>query len=484
MILSAKHQNQQPLTLIDFSGGLNTSSTLNDISGNQLSYAVNVEIDSASGRLKTVAGTRDIFDFENIFAAVYDEINEVLLIVNTDREVYVVDFTGEDDDSPVGTLSGELYPIAAQWEDGVLLASGGRLQYFDGNNLKTIDGAPKATNVFVRAGRVVVVEDENAVRYSAVGDETNWTDDSNDESSAKFIEIGYKDGGKILGALNLSSDILFVKDNRHLYRLVGEYPNWTLTEISRNIESQNRLGMCTVADSVFILGRNEMQSIQTTMDYGDMKPTNIALLITTEIQSLPKDTMLRFIAPLRQIWCIAGDNVLVYDLVRQAWFKRMFNSPVLDAIPIGDHVLIIKSDRVSRLNDFSFSDDGKPLKWLFQAQRLLSPRDYFLKRSQVSFTPIDRYISAGEIFVGKVKFVLPPIEDETTGMKKIRIFGAVGVKIYENSQLIYGNENAIYNRPSILKESRNVYRNKYMDIKGTGKQGMILNSVTLTLVEV
>ena len=484
MILSAKHQNQQPLTLIDFSGGLNTSSTLNDISGNQLSYAVNVEIDSASGRLKTVAGTRDIFDFENIFAAVYDEINEVLLIVNTDREVYVVDFTGEDDDSPVGTLSGELYPIAAQWEDGVLLASGGRLQYFDGNNLKTIDGAPKATNVFVRAGRVVVIEDENTVRYSAVGDETNWTDDSNDESSAKFIEIGYKDGGKILGALNLSSDILFVKDNRHLYRLVGEYPNWTLTEISRNIESQNRLGMCTVADSVFILGRNEMQSIQTTMDYGDMKPTNIALLITTEIQSLPKDTMLRFIAPLRQIWCIAGDNVLVYDLVRQAWFKRMFNSPVLDAIPIGDHVLIIKSDRVSRLNDFSFSDDGKPLKWLFQAQRLLSPHDYFLKRSQVSFTPIDRYISAGEIFVGKVKFVLPPIEDETTEMKKIRIFGAVGVKIYENSQLIYGNENAIYNRPSILKESRNVYRNKYMDIKGTGKQSMILNSVTLTLVEV
>ena len=484
MILSAKHQNQQPLTLIDFSGGLNTSSTLDDVASNQLSYAVNVEIDSASGRLKTVAGTRDILNFENIFAAVYDEINEVLLIVDTDRKVYVIDFAGDEDGAAIGTLSGDLYPVAAPWEDGVLLASGGKLQYYDGKILKTLDESPKARNVFVRAGRVVVVSKGNAVRYSAVGDEESWTDDSNDESSAKFIEIGYKDGGKILGVLNLSSDILFVKDNRHVYRLVGEYPNWSLTEVSRNIESQNRLGMCAVADSVFILGRNELQSIQTTIDYGDMKPTNIALLITTEIQTLPNDTMLRFLPPLRQIWCIAGENVLVYDLVRQSWFKRMFNSPVLDAIPVGNHVLIIKSDRVSRLNEFSFSDAGKPLQWRFQAQRLISPYDYFLKRSQVSFTPIDRYHSAGEILVGKVKFVLPPIENEAGVAKKIRIFGEVGVKLFGNKELAYGNKRPVYNRPSILKESRNVYRNKYLDIKGSGEHGMVLNSITLTLVEV
>ena len=366
MILSAKHQNQQTLTLTDFSGGLNTSSTLEDVANNQLSYAINVEIDSASGRLKTVAGTRDLLSFENIFAAVYDEINEELLIVDTDKKVYVVDFAGEEEADAIGTLSGDLYPVSAPWGKGVLLASGSRLQYYDGNTLRTISGSPKANNVFVRAGRVVVTGDKNTVRYSAVGDETNWVDDSNDDSSAKFIEIGYKDGGKILGVLNLSSDILFVKDNRHLYRLVGEYPDWSLTEVSRNIEAQNRLGMCTVADSVFILGRNELQSIQTTADYGDMKPTNLALLVTTEIQTLPEGTILRFIPPLRQIWCIAGKTVLVYDLARQSWFKRMFNSAVLDAIPVGNHVFIIKSDRVSRLNEFSFSDAGEPLQWRFQ----------------------------------------------------------------------------------------------------------------------
>ena len=79
---------------------------------------------------------------------------------------------------------------------------------------------------------------------------------------------------------------------------------------------------------------------------------------------------------------------------------------------------------------------------------------------------------------------MPPIEEEPTSGRKIRILGDPGAKIYGNTELIYGNERPIYTRPSILKESRNVYRNKYLDIKGAGQQGMILNSVILTLVEV
>ena len=217
MQLTTKHQNQQTLVRADFSGGLNTSANVDGIAENQLSVAVNVEVDHATGRLKTVAGTTDILFLENIFAAMYDEINKTLLLVTADKTVYATDLNTV---RTLGRLNGNLYPISASWEDGLLIASGDKLQYFNGESLLTID-SPNATSVYIRAGRVLVT-DENNVRYSGVGDETNWTEDTNDDSSSKFVEAGYKDGGKLIGMVNLSQDILLIKNNHRLYRLSGE----------------------------------------------------------------------------------------------------------------------------------------------------------------------------------------------------------------------------------------------------------------------
>ena len=217
MKLGVKHQNQQTLVRADFSGGLNTSANVDGIAENQLSVAVNVEVDHATGRLKTVAGTTDILFLDNIFAAMYDEINKTLLLVTADKTVYATDLNTV---RTLGSLNGNLYPISASWEDGLLIASGDKLQYFNGESLLTIN-SPNATSVYIRAGRVLVT-DENNVRYSGVGDETNWTEDTNDDSSSKFVEAGYKDGGKLIGMVNLSQDILLIKNNHRLYRLSGE----------------------------------------------------------------------------------------------------------------------------------------------------------------------------------------------------------------------------------------------------------------------
>ncbi len=263
MKLGTKHgETQTTIVRADFSGGLNTTANIDGIAENQLSLALNVEVDHATGRLKTVAGTTDVLKFANIFAAVYDEINRVLLLVTQERKVYAVTNDGQISNS-LGTLSGSLYPISTSWEDGLLLATGGKLQYFNGTTLETIADSPNATGVYVRAGRVLVTDDNN-VRYSGVGDETNWTEDTNDDSSSKFVEAGYKDGGRLIGMVNLSTDVLLVKDNRRLYRLSGEFPNWSIVEVSRNVEVSGRLGFCAVTDSVFILGRNAVQNVQTT----------------------------------------------------------------------------------------------------------------------------------------------------------------------------------------------------------------------------
>lgn len=44
----------------------------------------NVEVDHATGKLKTVAGTIDLLKFQNVFAAMYDEVNvDVIMNANT-----------------------------------------------------------------------------------------------------------------------------------------------------------------------------------------------------------------------------------------------------------------------------------------------------------------------------------------------------------------------------------------------------------------
>lgn len=151
MRLGAKHQNQFQIVHADFSGGLNTSTSVDGIAENQLARATNVEVDHATGKLKTVAGTIDVFQYPNIFAAMHDDINKCLLLVTSDKVVWCVNSIGL---ISVGSLSGTLYPSCVSWENGILIASGGKLQYFNGATLLTLD-SPLANSVCVQAGRVL-----------------------------------------------------------------------------------------------------------------------------------------------------------------------------------------------------------------------------------------------------------------------------------------------------------------------------------------
>lgn len=520
MKLSKKHETQQPIIRADFSGGLNTSTNVDGIAENQLSVAVNVEVDHATGRLRTVAGTvavdipmpfpigdeeGSLENTEEIFAAMYDEIKRELLLVTQDmnnitakKRIFAVNIESEEI-TEIGTLNGNLYPVSTSWEDGILIASGSKLQYYNSTELKELD-SPNATSVYIRAGRVLITSGNN-IYYSYTGDEETWVEDTNDDASAKFVEAGYKDGGKLIGMINLSTDVLLIKDNRRLYRLSGEYPNWQMNEVSRNVEVSGRLSFCSVADSVFILGRNEVQNIQTTNFYGDVKPQNVATLITSEIQKLPPNTILRHVPPLNQVWAINGKVALVFDLVTQSWYKREFNSEVVDVLPIGDEVLVVKKKQLTRLSNTSFYDDGSPLHWRWQGQRLVSQHDYLLKRTQVSVIPMSTGLYTGFLRVGGVVITLPIPERSTkiynndSNIYKNRVKICLGGRrrfvymkgdmIYENLTQIYGNKQKLFSHPSIIAESRNVYRNKFIDIGGQGvMSGVVFNSVVLDIAEV
>ena len=71
---------------------------------------------------------------------------------------------------------------------------------------------------------------------------------------------------------------------------------------------------------------------------------NVSELIADNIQSLPPNSILRYVPPLSQIWAISGKDVFIFDLVTNSWYKREFNSPVVDVISIDNDVLIILPD--------------------------------------------------------------------------------------------------------------------------------------------
>lgn len=503
MVISSKHGERQQATIrADFTGGLNTASSVDDIAENQLAEVLNMEIDAATGRLRTVAGTIDILATENIFAAMYDLINTLILIVKNDRKIYLADFQGNIQSVSIGSLSGNLYPKYTAFENGVLIASGGVLQYFDGVNLINLN-SPLAENVFVKNGRVVISTD-STLHYSGVGDENFWQEDNNVESAAKFIEIGYKDGAKIIGAIPLSQDILILKSNKHCYRLGSDFPNWQINEVAKNIECDGRLSYCSISDEVFVLGTNEAQMIQNAF-YGNVKPEDIAVQIKSEIHRLPKNAQVKFVNPLWQVWLIGrGGTVLIYDIRFKSWFKRQFNAEIIDVFTVADDVYIVKADRISKLYNGTFKDNGEYLNWKFLAQRMVSHNDYLLKRTKVTVTPLNHDYYCGQISCGKVVVPLPipkravetfendsPIfRNETKIDGKGRVRGKMfpqlpNEDIFKNPRLSLSERQKIFANNKFEIVSKNVFRSHYLDVAGEGNGGrFILNSIVMDIAEV
>ena len=519
MKIFGKHGEQQTvIAKSDFTGGLNIASQIEGIAENQLADVLNMEIDVATGKLQTVSGTVDVFESENILAAMYDLINKVILLVKNDKQVCFTDFEGNVSQN-LGSLTGNLYPKYAQWENGLIIASGGKLQYFDGTKLKTLDSAPfviydgknnqvtmenpVAENVFVRQGRVCFTSGSK-IYYSAVGDENFYFDDTNRKDTAKWIEVGYKDGAKIKAVVSLANDVLIIKDNKKIYRLAGENPQWQLAEVASEVNCKGRLSVCKVGDEVFVLSDTEVYLIQNNL-YGTLRPENLALQIKTEIQKLPRNAQVKFIPSLWQVWILGKEGfVLIFDLRLKSWWKRKFNSEILDVFEVGEDIFLVKQNKICKLNNETFHDDDKPLMWKFVAQRLVSHHEFLLKRSRISITPLNHEMYSGNIFVGQVTIPLPIpdktirifenenkiFDNQTKIVKEGRNRGYIlpespdGI-IFRNVEMIHENKHKIFANDTFESISRNVFRSKYLDVSGRGQGGrFILQSVILDVAEV
>ena len=452
MRLSTKHAGQQVVELKDFSGGLNTSTAEEQILPNQLAKSVNFELQAATGLLKTVDGTRKIYRVPEsasyrFIAGAYDLLNKHLVFFADNGTIFSVPLSKNTDVRQIGRLSSNEEPVTVVWEDGLMIASGGHLQYAAGYQLKTITTSPtKCKGCYTRDGRVVVFDDDN-VTFSAVGDEEGWEDISNDDSSSKFIQPGYKQGGKIIGLINLSSDMLIIKDNGMLRRLSGSYPDWEDNEVSRGTYCRGKQAYCNVLNNAYILGRDAIYGVNTTQEYGDVKAANVAQFVEDNIESLPEGSKMRFVPTLKQIWIVTNSPyVLMMDINTGAFYERQFNAPVYDVIDADDSVYVVKGDGYDIIDEDSYMDENAPLYYTLQTKTLISHNEYLLKRVVLGCTGYSNAMHNIRLTVNDTVKANCPIQS---------IYGGL-IPVYGNTDYVFRSTEYIINTHG----QRVVYNNK------------------------
>ena len=551
MNLSSKHQ-QNIVTYGDFTGGLNTTTVPDMIADNQMAECVNMEFNITTGALQTCCGTALVFQApENITIdrLFYDVINNVFLFTDKNTKfVYkscLVDVNGTSiyDREKVGVLTGDRTPTAVMWDNGLIIASGGRLQYWNGTTLSTvvatfeneqnvykwekiggtlpsdktandfsfntqytkdqsyvrykdnfylckethisISDSPRTCNgVFVKNGRIYVWYDYR-LQCSCVGDMQGWYDVSGDDSTSKWIDIGYKEGEKeqayIAGACALSSDIVIIKNDGKIYRLSGNYPDWVLKEIARNITCLNSRCFTAVQDGVFIVGREGMFLLQTTIDYGDVRPVNVASGILSLMSTLSFETSwVKFLPALNQIWIAGYDNRFIcYDLSFKAFFQRQFNSTVNDICAYKSYFMLAKPNKVVELfagvyQDDKYSAEESNMEWQVVAKSHLSFYDFLLKRIRVSYVPLTDDFDKAYLITADDKINVDLKESKEKSSN-----------VYTDSAFIIKDTRNIFPMNTQVATKWLVYRNNMFGVELQGEGSAVqINRIDMAVAEV
>lgn len=200
-----KSQRIKTVTLVDLTGGMNVARSPEFLPENECVKLENFEFDIEGDKLRTRRGLgAPLHLFTSQVTHVYNdyEMNDFFIFLKN-RKVYRYEFGKTP--QLIGTLNGDSErPTCCKFGGNLLIASGSKLQKYNYQELTEITTSPNADIVFERFGRVVVTKTgQDLLIYSAIGNEEDWHENSNDDSARKDVNVGYKDGGDILGVAQL-----------------------------------------------------------------------------------------------------------------------------------------------------------------------------------------------------------------------------------------------------------------------------------------
>ena len=259
MRISSKLKNAQIVYQTDFSGGLNTSVSCENIAANELGVCDNFEIPVGATILRTrsgvasVAASVPIAEPETFLPVTH--AGETKFLISAGQKIYLISALGV---STEYDLNGAKVPTFAKWgeEPLILIASGDKLQSLDLSQnpaaIAEVD-SPIADIVFVWNGRVGIARaGTDRITLSGIGDHTNWqTEDIVPEDEAQptdewteadsiWADIGWKAGGDILAVAPVGENLAVIKSEGMAYAVTGYFPDWYFPEVSRNAATWSR----------------------------------------------------------------------------------------------------------------------------------------------------------------------------------------------------------------------------------------------------
>lgn len=390
-----ERDNVAAISLNDFSGGMNSAVPPHMLGENEFQMVKNFEYDMnilrTRGGISEPLATYPV----NIKAFCYDNGTNTYLVCLENGEIYEEDLGKLH--NKVGTLDGKGDPTFCFFDNKIFIASGGHLQYYDyqKHTVTTIAASYLCDYVFERMGRLVIChEGDDNLYYSATGDpyETGWKENTNDDSSSKFIEIGYKDNGDILKVLPMSGDIVAFKTNGRVYGLSGEYPSWNLTLIGEKSDVINGRTILNLGPSVAFMTGAGLKSLDAIQTYGNFTTNEIGRKINRCFIGNVYNPAMYNITRKRQLLIIPNTSddenrkkvyCFQYDVGAGIYFE--FSMPVTDMADTQDGVMFACGKSLHRWDDKYVNDNGKPIEQEIKTRKINSTRRIFTRRIEAAF---------------------------------------------------------------------------------------------------
>jgi hypothetical protein len=421
--LNNRHANAELAMFSDFSGGLNLARPPETLANNEMQEATNFEFEADTGMLRVRGGLIPVFTFNETASDVMPIAGSNALLVRSGNEIYrltdsMTDKGGYADH--LGEVDGDKRIAWELWADGhnMLMAFGGHLFLYDGMNVNIIDteDAPEQVEIVLsRQGRVIVAETgSDTVRYSGVGDPMNWT--VNLDSDAQSIDIGYKDGCNMKGITAIVGELIVFKcpdgqpELGRVYRLQGDFPDWTVIPYSRGSSAWNQQSIANVSNDILYLTREGLANMATATEYGDFKLGWAGAKINPALAPALSDLSHIVHLPIRsQVWVMDGTSNDVwcyhYHIGDGAWTRLVFPGKVNSVAAANGTAYLAIENTVYRMSNTADGDSGQAILATWKPKTMIKRGQTLVKHAILSYQ--STMTADAKFRIGKFELPLP-----------------------------------------------------------------------------
>lgn len=283
----------------------------------------------------------------------------------------------------LGSLTGSERPMCCRFGNKVIIASGGKLQYYDYENpLITVDGSFLSDNLWVQDSRLGTSKrgDDN-FHYSSTGDCTSeeaWKEDANIISQAQWYQIGACDGGDIVTVLPLAGDLIVFKNNNRGYRISGTVPELSSDSILSDTHAEDDREAFALMGSTIVFATDlGVRSLQTTTTYGNFDTAEPTYKINRLLQKNYNDPKVWNMLTHKQLWIrpnqIDKKTFYIYQYDTGAAYKYVFHDGINDIVETSDGIMLATDAGLRRMNSEYTTDGGAPINSRIESKMFITP---------------------------------------------------------------------------------------------------------------